>query len=73
MSPYNLIWDTRSSFCYRGGSNIESVEEVSLYGEMEKWVPMSPQRTQDIVVTEDNVYVSLSGAVGEQVYLLTMA
>ncbi len=60
-------------FCtFSGSGDLETVEEVSLYGELEKWVPMSPQRTQNIVVTGDNVYVSLTGAVQEQVYFHLM-
>ena len=41
--------------------------EVVLYGEWEKWVPMSPQRVDNIAVTADNVHVSLRGASNEKV------
>ena len=41
--------------------------EVVLYGEWEKWVPMSPQRVDNIEITSDNVHVSLRGASNEKV------
>ena len=41
--------------------------EVVLYGEWEKWVPMSPQRVDNIEVTADNVHVGLRGASNEKV------
>ena len=41
--------------------------EVALYGEWEKWVPMSPQRVDNIEVTADNVHVGLRGASNEKV------
>ena len=41
--------------------------EVVLYGEWAKWVPMSPQRVDNIEVTADNVHVGLRGASNEEV------
>ena len=41
--------------------------EVVLYGEWEKWVPLSPQRVDSIEVTADNVHVGLRGASYEKV------
>ncbi len=45
--------------------------EVVLYGEWAKWVPMSPQRVNQIVVTGDNVHIGLSGASNEKVLVLS--
>ncbi len=41
--------------------------EVVLYGEWQKWVPMSPNRISNIDITADNVIVHLKGASNEQV------
>ena len=41
--------------------------EVVLYGEWDKWVPMSPQRVHNIEVTADNVHIDLRGASSEKV------
>ena len=41
--------------------------EVLLYGELDKWVPMSPQRVHNIEVTADNIHIDLRGASNEKV------
>jgi len=42
-------------------------KEIYIYGELSKWVPVSPQRVSNIEVTSEDIYLSLKGAVHEQV------
>ena len=41
--------------------------EIVLYGELDKWVPMSPQRVLQVATITDNVYVDIKGAAGEPI------
>ena len=42
-------------------------EEVIILGELNKWVVMSPQRITSITLSTDDIQMSLTGAINEQV------
>ena len=44
-----------------------SGQELLLFGEMSKWVVMSPRRISNIVVSSDNFHIELTGAPWEKV------
>lgn len=55
-------------FSYRRGQHT-----IAIYGEHDKFVPMSPQRVTDIIYTEDDMVLQLVGVPSEKVvvsYLL---
>jgi len=68
-SPLVLTGCKRMPFClymtspaFNVGSN-----EIELGGEMDKWVPMSPQRVRQIYITSDEMMITLAGGAHEVV------
>ncbi|KAL3880433.1 hypothetical protein ACJMK2_032671 [Sinanodonta woodiana] len=53
------VWYTSSIF--QVGKN-----EILIYGEVNKWVPMSPERVQEVLVSDD-IEIHLQGSAGEEV------
>ncbi|VDI03427.1 Hypothetical predicted protein [Mytilus galloprovincialis] len=73
--PLNLNGCTSDQFClfYLSPIIIVGQHTIAIYGEHDKFVPMSPQRVTDIIYTEDDMVLQLVGVPSEKVvvsYLL---
>ncbi|KAH3797073.1 uncharacterized protein LOC127837128 [Dreissena polymorpha] len=57
---------TESPALYHVSQGIPGWFQTTILGELDKWVPVSPQRVQDITWTDDTVTAPLMGAPKEQ-------
>ncbi|XP_067661072.1 uncharacterized protein [Haliotis asinina] len=66
--PLTMSGCTKADFCLFYVSPILTIngKQVLIQGELDKWVPMSPQRVTDINIADD-ITISLSGGVHETV------
>ncbi|XP_046547850.1 uncharacterized protein LOC124257765 isoform X2 [Haliotis rubra] len=66
--PLTMSGCTKADFCLFYVSPVLTIngKQVLIQGELDKWVPMSPQRVTDINIAED-ITISLTGAVHETV------
>lgn len=69
MSPLTLSGCTNDHFClyYFSPKIMIGPHTIAIYGEHDKFVPMSPQRITDIIYTEDDLFLEVTGVSGEKV------
>lgn len=70
-APLTLTGCKKKPFCLYMTSpvivNPTNLQKTILYGELSKWVPISPKRVTEIHFSLDDIYVTLQGGSGERV------
>lgn len=68
-SPLKLSGCTSDNFClyYLSPIIVVGQHAIAIYGEHDKFVPMSPQRITDIIYTENDMVLEVAGVASENV------